>query len=629
MAVTMSATLKQNSQSIANNTSSVTLTVKVTSTGGSYNWNGADGTVKFTGSYTGTYNFTAEFDPNVTTTIYTRTFTVNHSSTGTAKVTATITFDTEVSSGTLTKTVSKTLTTIPRASVPTNSGSTIGSAITIKTNRKSTSFDHTITYSFGSASGTIGTDVGASVTWTPPMSLCNQVTTATKKNCTITCKTYSGSTLIGTKTLTISLSVPSSVKPSVSSLTAADASGLLSKYGAYVQTLSTVKLTASAAGSYGSTIKSYRFEFDGGSQSTTSASSQAFPANSTGSKTGKVTVTDSRGRTASKSVTLTVVSYSAPNFTLTAFRSTGGKEDDESTTIRVGVSGSVHDINSKGTNVGTVKIEWKLSTATAWTVAQNRSRGSSFNFYLDLTGKANTSRYNIRVIVTDSTGTASAREALIGTASPVMDFRTGGEGVAVLGISDRDGFRVGSNMSLSGSLSLENSTGTGSVFITPQSNGRPRIDNHMALKNEIWLQGLLASGSATNILRVNADGEVELSWTSGGLKGRVMKEIWSGTWSSGSITVSEAPYYNVFLLELADTVTCIWALRTQRNTATIRGIGGYLVPSTGNQQLVAIDIAASGTSLTMEARPRWMNHTPSGEHSGVTNTSVSKIYGVL
>ena len=577
MAVTMSATLKQNSQSIANNTSSVTLTVKVTSTGGSYNWNGADGTVKFTGSYTGTYNFTAEFDPNVTTTIYTRTFTVNHSSTGTAKVTATITFDTEVSSGTLTKTVSKTLTTIPRASVPTNSGSTIGSAITIKTNRKSTSFDHTITYSFGSASGTIGTDVGASVTWTPPMSLCNQVTTATKKNCTITCKTYNGSTLIGTKTLTISLSVPSSVKPSVSSLTAADASGLLSKYGAYVQTLSTVKLTASAAGSYGSTIKSYRFEFDGGSQSTTSASSQAFPANNTGSKTGKVTVTDSRGRTASKSVTVTVVSYSAPNFTLTAFRSTGGKEDDESTTIRVGVSGSVHNINSKGTNVGTVKIEWKLSTATAWTVAQNQSRGSSFNFYLDLTGKANTSRYNIRVTVTDSTGTASSREVLIGTASPVMDFRTGGEGVAVLGISDRDGFRVGSNMSLSGSLSLENSTGTGSVFITPQSNGRPRIDNHTALASGIWLQGTMDNGAVINLLRMGDEsGKVELGWTSGGMAGRFNKQLWTGTWAAGGgessrITVPESTYYNVFLLRFSGRDARIIAVRNITET------GGKLV----------------------------------------------------
>ena len=43
--------------------------------------------------------------------------------------------------------------------------------------------------------------------------------------------------------------------------------------------------------------------------------------------------------------------------------------------------------------------------------------------------------------------------------------------------------------------------------------------------------------------------QVELWWTVGGLRGRVMKQLWSGTASSGAtLTVSEHSYYNLFVV---------------------------------------------------------------------------------
>ena len=604
MAVTMSATLTQNSQSVANNTSSVTLTVKVRSTYGSYNWNGASGRVVFSGNYTGTYYFEATFDPNTTTTIYTRTFTVNHSSNGSAKVTAEVRFATEVSSGTIYDTVSKTLTTIPRASSPTYSNSTIGSQLTIKTNRKSTSFTHDITYSFGSASGTIGTDVGASVTWTPPMSLCNQVTDATQKNCTVTCKTYSGSTLIGTKTLTIPLKVPSSVKPVVNSLTAEDVNGFFTTYGAYVQEKSGIRFTADSDGAYGSTIKRHVFEFAGTTITTsTYPTSTGITCFDSGSQTAKVTVTDTRGRTASKTLSVNLVAYTYPELQLTAFRSTGGVEDDESTTIRVGISGSVCDVNGKGINTATVKLEWKLSTATEWTVAQNQNRGQAFSFYVDLTGKPNTQKFDIKATVTDSIGTGAYREVQVGTATPVMDFRTGGEGVAVLGIADRDGFRVNAPMSLAGTLSLEDSNGAGSAFVTPQANGRPRIDNHTALASGIWLQGTMDNGAVINMLRMGEEsGKVELGWTSGGMAGRFNKQLWTGTWAAGGgessrITVPESTYYNVFLLRFSGRDARIIAVRNITETGgALIGTSAFTSGNDNSFTRYAITISVSTNS---------------------------------
>ena len=102
------------------------------------------------------------------------------------------------------------LDTIARVSVPTVSASSIqmGKTLTITTNRKSTSFTHTLQYTFGGTTKTIKTGVGASYDWPVPdlASLCNNAKSA---SCTITCITYSGSTKIGTKTVKVTLTVPS------------------------------------------------------------------------------------------------------------------------------------------------------------------------------------------------------------------------------------------------------------------------------------------------------------------------------------------------------------------------------------------------------------------------------------
>ena len=117
-------------------------------------------------------------------------------------------------------TKSITLTTIPRVSKPTVSASSVkmGNAVTIYTNRKATSLTHTLTYSFGGATGTIATGVGDSYSWTVP-DLAAKISGKTSGACTITCKTYSGSTLLGSETVDIVLSVPDASEPTVSAST--------------------------------------------------------------------------------------------------------------------------------------------------------------------------------------------------------------------------------------------------------------------------------------------------------------------------------------------------------------------------------------------------------------------------
>ena len=219
--------------------------------------------------------------------------------------------------GTLNPSGTKSLTTIPRASVPTFSSipAILGQSVTINTNRYVNTFTHDITYSIGSVSGTIATNVGESTNWTPPLTLANQITSSTTGDCIITCKTYNGNTLIGTKEVVLPLSVPTSVVPSVSigTLTEAAEAMIALNWGIFVQNKSKLNIPITAAGVYGSTITSIVTTINGltfnGANVITSTLVTA------GTNTISTTITDSRGRTATTTKTYNVVAYSNPSIT--------------------------------------------------------------------------------------------------------------------------------------------------------------------------------------------------------------------------------------------------------------------------------------------------------------------------
>lgn len=81
------------------------------------------------------------------------------------------------------------------ATQPSLSAATVemGKAVTINTPAVNNAYRHTLRYAFGGASGTIATGIASSVSWTPPVSLANQIPSATAGSGTIYCDTYSGS----------------------------------------------------------------------------------------------------------------------------------------------------------------------------------------------------------------------------------------------------------------------------------------------------------------------------------------------------------------------------------------------------------------------------------------------------
>uniref|UniRef100_UPI003AAB07B3 DUF859 family phage minor structural protein n=1 Tax=Hominenteromicrobium sp. TaxID=3073581 RepID=UPI003AAB07B3 len=198
------------------------------------------------------------------------------------------------------------------ATQPSLSVSTVemGTSVTINTPAVNSAYRHTLRYAFGSASGTIATGIASSVSWAPPVSLANQIPSATTGSGTIYCDTYSGSTLLGTKSVSITLTVPGSVVPSAGTLSAAlaeDTSGT----GLYVKGMGKAKLTLSgASGAYGSSITSYTIT--GGGWTAKNGALTTGTLASAGNITFTATVTDSRGRKASTTRTISVIDYTKP-----------------------------------------------------------------------------------------------------------------------------------------------------------------------------------------------------------------------------------------------------------------------------------------------------------------------------
>lgn len=115
MAVTLSLSCTQNSQSISANTSNVTVKVIAKWTAGSFNLEKQPGYVKIDGTK---YEFSAAFNTGRTTsgsvTLYTKTVNVKHNSDGKKTLSYSAWYSTLVSSGEITASGSKALTTIPR-----------------------------------------------------------------------------------------------------------------------------------------------------------------------------------------------------------------------------------------------------------------------------------------------------------------------------------------------------------------------------------------------------------------------------------------------------------------------------------------------------------------------------------
>lgn len=229
------------------------------------------------------------------------------------------------------------LTTIPRASSISAINADIGSDTLITISRASSAFTHTVTYKFGDLTGTIATKTAAtSIPWTVPDSFYGEIPNAKHGTVTLTCQTYSGSTLLGTKTATFRATADEDAcRPTVSgSVVTVDTLSQTLTGGTekLIRYVSTARATITATAKNGATI--YKRTVNG--QELTST--KDFPAVETGSFA--FAAMDSRGYTGSKTVKPELLQYVPLTLTPTVKRLTPTGD-----TVRVSIKGNFWDGN--------------------------------------------------------------------------------------------------------------------------------------------------------------------------------------------------------------------------------------------------------------------------------------------
>lgn len=445
MAFSVSASAWESDVNVNNNTSVVHVQVTITTSGSSYSNYDHYGTIVIDGT---SYSHGAYRLPSNTTKTFESSKTVTHNDDGSKSVGWSYSFpvktnDTRTGSGSLT------LTTIARASQPSVSSSSVnlGSAVTINTNRASSSFTHTITYSIGSLSNqtsglSASTGVGASCTFTPPASLANQFTSSTSGTITITCKTYNGSTLLGTKTCTLTVKTidNATYRPTISlGVTATNQFN-----GKYLNKVSGVTITATNSTKYGASVSSYIIT--GGSKSSSNASLVVNPVNismssATQSVTVTGTVTDSRGYKGTGTTSVTIYRYNTPQITAYSIARCNSAGDvlTNGTYAKVGLtytyqndgysnSLSVHKININGTDYTITTTETTANGVVTGTGTAIVGGGSlSIN-----------RTYSYSITCTDAVGQTTSVNGVLQTSSRIINVRPGGEGIAFGKFAEQD-----------------------------------------------------------------------------------------------------------------------------------------------------------------------------------------------
>lgn len=300
------------------------------------------------------------------------------------------------------------LSNIPRASAIRSVSSTeLGQPITVSIDKKAATFRHQVWWSVnGSDWIDLGRNHDTSVQFTVPIEYANRITNSDTGTVDVCVRTLQGDTTIGRDVYLngTSILVPKNIVPTLDSITASEQVAKIAEIipkGNFVKGKSTIRLEAvGAKGAYGSSIVSTELSLG---NLVVRSSQGDFPANNSGTVIAVAKATDSRGRTATKSIQVNVIDYYAPKIlAFLANRAGNGTNKTIISTVLANVSPLI--VNGSNINRYNLKIQYSEKNSNRWLDAVNltaqtvekinRQIDSGAYYALDKS-------YNIRLVIQD------------------------------------------------------------------------------------------------------------------------------------------------------------------------------------------------------------------------------------
>ena len=331
--------------------------------------------------------------------------------------------------GTITASSTITLDAIPQQSAIASVAVTNDRVITVNLTRYVDTFTHTVTFIFGGHSYSV-LQVGTSTSYTIPLDWFDAIPNSVSGVGLVQVTTYSGASPVGnTVSKEFIATLPASVVPSISGITWTRTSSEPTTWPLTKSVSTGVLSMTGVSGVYGSTIAAYSLTFAGLSSNATTLTVNNIT--SYGTLKAEAKVTDSRGRSYTKTVDFTVVDYGKPSLTVVAYRSnSAGKEDavGEYVTITATVSAVLVGNNT----ITELSLQYKQHSSTSYTTTTLTS-GTPVTIPAS-------SDYTWDYIVTtaDRVSTVTISGA-VATGAVILDILADGTGITIGGVAEESG----------------------------------------------------------------------------------------------------------------------------------------------------------------------------------------------
>ena len=337
-----------------------------------------------------------------------------------------------------------------------------GGSATMAITAYNSAYSHRVTWRLGDWSATQDVAAGtASASCQIPHSALPNAVSGTA---TAELETLNGGTSLGSNVYSFPVTVPAGVVPAIGSLTVspvnAGASSTAAGWGLFIQdrTRASAAMGGVSAGS-GASIAAYNLTTSPDYGGAAAASLTTGLLSAAGTVTITAVVTDSRGRTATRTATITVQAYAPPQITGTpsVYRCTsdGTRDDTGGTYAKLTAGFSCSGVNGQNSlTVRRVALNGANTDLTSGAAAVIGAGGLSPD-----------NTYQAVITLTDAVGSTTTYTVAIPSAAYLMHFAKGGRSIGIgcaANSTPDDTVHVGWNMDLTHALGVS-SGGTGAA----------------------------------------------------------------------------------------------------------------------------------------------------------------------